>query len=360
MAARLGVSSSELPVAGAPRPFFSVIVTAYHRRTFLREAVRSVLDQDLDRSDFEVVVVKDFVDAELEAELAATSGSVRVHTENLERMGEMISKGVELARGEVVCFIEDDDRFRPGKLRGLRELFRRSPEVGFVRNSYVGIDAEGHALPSWERLRPQPPRSLRLSPSARGPGGLAFVFRYGIHINLSTMAIRRELLVPWLPRFREVPASPDLFVFLLGAISDRVVQVESERWNDYRVHASTSHSALREGNEEKDLADTLRSEATARVMERLLSQGPAGALAERFVECFHEEVAATTYVLDPTARWSVRGWFAFLRTAFWRRQRYLLVLAAFATYRAVFPTRAVRSYRRWRYRALRTAAGTAE
>jgi hypothetical protein len=171
------------------------------------------------------------------------------------------------------------------------------------------------------------------------------------------MAIRRDLARPWLDLLREVPASPDVFVFLLAAVGGRPMLVEASRWNDYRVHASTSHAALTEGNEAKDLADTIRSDTAARVMELVLAQARGHVLAERFVACFHREVTATQYLLDPAARWSVGGWFGFVRTALWRRQRYLGALAAFAVYRAVSPSRAIRAYRRWRFRALRSAAG---
>lgn len=343
-------------LSASARPFISVVVTAYRRRTYLLEAVQSILSQDLGRSEFEVIVLKDFVDADIDSELAAASPTVRVHTEDLVRMGEMIARGVELAHGDVLCFLEDDDRFRPGKLRGLRELLHASPDLGFVRNSYLGIDAGGHAIPSWDRMRPQPPGSVRLPSDQSVDASLALTFRYGLCINLSTMTVRVDLVRPWLSLFREVPASPDLFVFLLAAIADRPMQIESDRWNEYRVHASTSHSALAETDGAKDLADTVRSEVTARVMEQVLVRAPGHLFAERFVTCFHREVSVTKFLLDPAARLSLGEWFGFLRTILWRRQRYLLALGAFAVYRSLNPRGAVRSYRRWRFRALRRGA----
>jgi glycosyltransferase involved in cell wall biosynthesis len=341
----------------APRPFLSVLVTAYRRRNYLREAVRSVLEQDLEPTEFEVIVLKDFVDPDIDAELARAAPTVRVHTEDLRKMGEMISKGIELARGEVVCFLEDDDRFRPGKLRGLRDLFRSSPDLGFVRNGYRGIDAEGLPLPSWDKHRPQTPNAVVLSSHSRTRAAMTFIFHYGAHINLSTMAIRSALVRPWLERFREVTAAPDLFVFLLAAVADRPMRVEAARWNDYRVHSSTSHAALTGGGESKDLADTVRSSVAAEVMERVVAQAPGHRIAERFLACFHREVTATVYLLDPGARWSLLGWLGFVRTILWRRQRYLAAIAVFAVYRAVSAPRAIRAYRNWRFRALRRAAG---
>ncbi len=339
---------------GPAGPFLSVVVTAYRRRQFVLEAVRSVLSQQVDRSAYEVIVLKDFVDDAIDGALAAEAPTVRVHTEDLRRMGDMIAKGVELARGEVVCFLEDDDRFRPGKLAAVRERFRASPDLAYLRNAYGGIDVEGRPIASWARLRPPPPRSTEISP--RG-ANLAFVFRYGVAINLSTMAVRRAVALPWLDLLRRVPASPDLFVFVLAAVSGRRMWAESAVWNDYRVHASTSHGAIAEGQEADDLADTRRSKATAQVMEQLRLAAPGHRLADRFAACYHREVEATLYLLDPSASWSARGWLGFVRTALWRRQRYLGAIAVFAVYRSLRPDAGSRAYRRWRHRTLRSAAG---
>jgi glycosyltransferase involved in cell wall biosynthesis len=84
--------------AEAATPFISVVVTAYHRMDFLLEAVRSVLVQDLERSSFEVIVLKDFVRPDIEAELARASPPIRTYTEELGTMGEMIAR-VSTSRG---------------------------------------------------------------------------------------------------------------------------------------------------------------------------------------------------------------------------------------------------------------------
>lgn len=341
-----------------PLPFVSVIVTAYHRRSYLAEAVRSVLDQDFPPRDFEVIVLKDFADAEIDAVLERSAPPVRVYTETLGGMGAMFARGIELARGEVVAFLEDDDRYREGKLRGIAKIFTDDSEIGFVRNSYRGIDALGRPLPSWDRHRPQAPGSVTLSPQDRARETLAFVFHHGVHVNLSTMAIRRNLVHPWLESMREITAVPDLFLFVVAAVSGKPFRVESAVWNEYRVHQSTSHADLSGGSAFDALAETARSSAAGQVMLRIIGQAPGHPVADRFVASFTRELAATLYLLDPAARWSVRGWLGFLRTIAWRRQRYLLDIALFAVYRAVAPRRAASAYRKWRSRALRVAAGS--
>jgi glycosyltransferase involved in cell wall biosynthesis len=41
-------------------PYISVIVTAYNRKDFILKAIRSVLTQSLDKSEYEIIVIKNF------------------------------------------------------------------------------------------------------------------------------------------------------------------------------------------------------------------------------------------------------------------------------------------------------------
>jgi glycosyltransferase involved in cell wall biosynthesis len=90
----------------------SVIITTYNRRSFLKEAVLSVLNQDYD--DKEVIVVDD----------GSTDGS-RQEIEGLDvqyvwkengGISSARNKGIEVSRGDYVAFLDVDDLWRKGKL----------------------------------------------------------------------------------------------------------------------------------------------------------------------------------------------------------------------------------------------------
>ena len=343
---------------GAQAPFFSVIVTAYRRRTFLREAVQSVLDQTLPRSDVEIIVVKDFADPEIDGWLAGLGPSVTNVTEDLPRIGQMFVRGLDLARGEVFCFLDDDDRFRPEKLAGLQTLYRADRSLGLVRNSYYAIDADGRPVPSWEGFRPQPPTSVTWGP---GRSGVRFpwLYRYGGYINESTISIRTAVARRWIRWLNQVVASCDIALFTVALASDVGVRVENARWNDYRVHLSTSHPAIVEGNEALDLRDVKRSLQTAEVLRSAVASAPGHQAALRMSESFRLEAAVTAFLLDPTASLSFANWVRFARTVVWRRQAYLGALWFYCLRRWARPAGAVRAYRARRHGDLRRAAAAA-
>jgi len=345
------------PTPGRP-PFFSVVVTAYRRRNYLRGAVQSVLDQTAPRSEFEVIVVKDFADPEIDPWLAGLGPAVRSVTEDLPLVGQMLARGVDLARGEVVCFLDDDDRFRPEKLVGLLALFRGDPTLGLVRNSYRAIDPDGRELPSWERFRPQAPTSATWGPG-RGRVSFPWLHRYGGYVNISTMAIRTSVARRWLPWLSRVPASTDVVLFTLALASDVGVRVERARLSEYRVHASTSHPAIAEPAAPPDLREFHRSFESTQLLRAAVASAPGHPAAARLSESWRLETTTVVFLLDPNARLSPADWVRLGISALRRRQAYLVTIWFYCIYRWIAPARATRAYRARRHGELQRTAATA-
>ena len=47
-------------------PYVSVIITAYNRKEFLLNAIKSVLNQRLDKKYYEIIVIKNFRDKNID------------------------------------------------------------------------------------------------------------------------------------------------------------------------------------------------------------------------------------------------------------------------------------------------------
>jgi glycosyltransferase involved in cell wall biosynthesis len=90
----------------------SVIITTYNRRTFLREAVLSVLKQDY--GDKEVLVIDD---GSTDNSLEVLEG-LPVHYFLKENGGisSARNKGIEVAKGEYIAFLDVDDLWKKKKL----------------------------------------------------------------------------------------------------------------------------------------------------------------------------------------------------------------------------------------------------
>jgi glycosyltransferase involved in cell wall biosynthesis len=119
----------------------SVVIPTYNRARYIAETLESVLAQAY--APVEVVVVDDGSTDDTRAVVERYVPAVTyVWQENAER-GAARNRGLALARGEFVAFLDSDDVWLPGKLEREVELLRRRPDVGLVYSDTEVIDADG-------------------------------------------------------------------------------------------------------------------------------------------------------------------------------------------------------------------------
>lgn len=98
-------------------PAFSVVIPAWRRAELTRRAVLSVLQQTF--PDFEVIVVDDASPEPIEPQLnLPADGRVRVIRREQNGGGSAArNTGFDAARAPVVCLLDSDDLWLPGKLQ---------------------------------------------------------------------------------------------------------------------------------------------------------------------------------------------------------------------------------------------------
>ncbi|HEX7813980.1 glycosyltransferase family 2 protein [Dyella sp.] len=112
---------------------FSVVVTNYNYREFVVEAVDSALAQG--HLPMEVIVVDDgSTDGSLELLRERYGGDGRVNLVTGPNGGQLTAfqRGLAQASGDVVCFLDADDRWGADYLRSLAEVFAARGDIDFV------------------------------------------------------------------------------------------------------------------------------------------------------------------------------------------------------------------------------------
>ena len=113
-------------------PSVSVVVGVYNKERYVGECLRSVLAQTY--GDFELIVVDDCSTDRSVAEIQAIRDA-RVRfiplSVNSRRPAVPRNRGVELAQGKYIAFLDADDRWLPGKLEKQVAFMEAHPEVGF-------------------------------------------------------------------------------------------------------------------------------------------------------------------------------------------------------------------------------------
>jgi glycosyltransferase involved in cell wall biosynthesis len=133
----------------AVRPSISVIIPTHNRPDTLTEALRSVALQTIDLGRVEVIVVNDG-GADVATQVQAASGGlvVRVHTLYPARgPAGARNVGIDLARGEYIAFLDDDDVYLPDHLRTLLDALEADDLEAAYTNCLVSAVRIDPALP---------------------------------------------------------------------------------------------------------------------------------------------------------------------------------------------------------------------
>jgi hypothetical protein len=157
------------------RPPVSIVVATYNRRDWLQLAVDSVLDQDY--PNLELLVMDDgSTDGtpELLREYERRNPAERFRFSRHENMGQArtLNRGYELARGELMGYLSDDDLLAPGAVSRLVSPLA-DPQVIAAYPGYRIIDQGGAVV---DTIRPpaySPVEAFRLIDTVIGPGCLA-------------------------------------------------------------------------------------------------------------------------------------------------------------------------------------------
>ena len=102
------------------KPLVSVIVIAHDRKKFLPFALNSLKSQDVDKRLFEVILVKNYDDIEID-NIARKEGFHCVRTD-LKTASEKLLLGYRISVGNIVSFLEDDDLYSPSKINRLIDI----------------------------------------------------------------------------------------------------------------------------------------------------------------------------------------------------------------------------------------------
>jgi glycosyltransferase involved in cell wall biosynthesis len=130
-------------------PFISVVITAYNRREFLKYAVKSVLNQTLDKGLYEIVVIKNFKDLEIDHLVDSNKGlviKVKVINAGNEPIGKYFARGINESEGEVIAFLEDDDIYMPTKLVRIYDVFSNDEKLIYFHHNVATIVKNGKPM----------------------------------------------------------------------------------------------------------------------------------------------------------------------------------------------------------------------
>ncbi len=136
----------------------SIVIPCFNQGRFLERAVESCLAQT--HAAVEVIVVNDGSTDDTAARIEAASrrdgngrGRVRGLTTANAGLGAARNRGLALAQGEYVNFLDADDWLEPTKIARQLAVLESTPEVGLVLCDIQMVDETGGLIPGAPRIQ---------------------------------------------------------------------------------------------------------------------------------------------------------------------------------------------------------------
>lgn len=157
----------------------SAVIPTYNGSRYLAASVRSALEQSHDL--LEIIVIDDGSRDDIQGILAPFPSKVRYVRQENGGPAAARNRGVSMARGDLIAFLDDDDLWHPTKTAEQVRVLAENPRCGMVYSYPELIDEHGAVIPN------EAPSEFPC-----GEVYLAFLHRNRITTPSATM-IRREV-----------------------------------------------------------------------------------------------------------------------------------------------------------------------
>jgi hypothetical protein len=218
-------------------PELTVLVTAYRRSRFLAEALRSAIDQSLDRARYEIVLLTNVEEPGLFGRLAG-SGIVRPPVSE-GSWGDWVVAALPHCRAPLIGFLDDDDLFLPQKLSAVLSVFREHPTIQYYHNRidpFLDSPTGGGSNAPGGRTRLIGPTVGLVEDRGKDRRRSARLFWERGGFNASAMVVRRELIEGSAPLLRSLLGGQPLALFYAALAGSGDLYFDGRALTRFRRH----------------------------------------------------------------------------------------------------------------------------
>lgn len=216
-------------------PIISALIVS-HGRPEVSQAIESVLQQDLQRDLFEIIIVADTKIVELEK--FKNDPKITIKYSNNKDPGGKWAEAIELSKGQIICFLDDDDMWLPGKMSYVLGKFQNDQNLGYYHNGHISIDQDGNLLEGFTELRHyysiKKIKSFNFNPLENGKIDIQTLFKFGAPFNSSCISIRKDIVEPFLYLLNEGKWLVDYFWLFTYAVSTFSILIDEKPLTLYR------------------------------------------------------------------------------------------------------------------------------
>ncbi len=195
-------------------PYISVIITAYNRKEFLLNAIKSVLNQTLSKKYYEIIVIKNFQDDMIDNYILENNIK-GIISKDPSLAGKLV-EALNVATGDVISFLEDDDLFFENKLEVVYKEFRKDINIVYYHNLCIPINKQGKII-NIKRMKTP------------------------LDFNMSSISIKKSIIKISKVDTINISTVLDIIMYLYALESNKKIVKGKEKLSYYMVHDSASN-----------------------------------------------------------------------------------------------------------------------
>lgn len=167
----------------------SVVIPLYDKVGSIARCLRSIAAQDTS-AEFEIIVVDDgSTDASRDVAEAFDDPRIRVVAQENAGPGAARNTGAQVARGELLAFLDADDEWQPNYLsHAIARLEAAGPDVAMTTSGYVAFPENRDAARMWRNRGIEAGR-FQITPDT----AIERILAYIIYVTAGTTVIRRSV-----------------------------------------------------------------------------------------------------------------------------------------------------------------------
>ena len=216
------------------KPFITVIIQAYKRKKFIENAIKSVLNQTLDKQKYEILVIKAFRDKKIDTLIKKYN--IKSIYNPSKKEGVRLVSALNKIRGQVIAFLDDDDEFEVDKLKFVYKYFKENPNLSFYHNSYSIINENNKNVKKNVCNFSSNYSTLLIKDNKNNLNEI--IQRWHIQENASSMAVKKKLIREKINELKKIRVSLDAFLLLIALLNKVEILADKKALTRYRIHGS--------------------------------------------------------------------------------------------------------------------------
>ncbi len=325
-------------------PIVTVLISAYNRKKYLLDSVKSAITQSYPKEKYEIIVIKNFEDKEIDGFLALNK--IRNIIDDSEDVGKVLFRGLVESAGHILTFLDDDDIFHRDKLEIVSKLFDNNSDLIYYRNSNQILDENG--LIHKETIRRMPGIPVYLDTTCFKANELKEFIKFGGGFNLSSISVKKSVLEKQMEFLQKLTYNTDTFIFYSALNTGGVMLTDSKILTYYRIH---TNNTSRTADDMSELTSrNLYYEGVEKNLSMILTM-VTSPLAKKFLNCSILESRIKGELSDPDFAFRPRKshMYASIRCSLYTGEKYRFLLGFWSIMLKIAPSMARKKYLRNKY-----------